>query len=75
MAGLLLAKHEALAWTFEGLAALPGVALGTRRLHDIGRSGWWQLFLLTGSGGLVLLALWALPSPKPEDLSVAQVFE
>jgi len=23
---------------------IPGIAVGVRRLHDIGRSGWWLLF-------------------------------
>ncbi len=28
-----------------GLAVLvPGIAVGVRRMHDIGRSGWWLLF-------------------------------
>ena len=25
---------------------IPGLAVGSRRLHDIGLSGWWQLLLL-----------------------------
>ncbi|MCK5780887.1 MAG: DUF805 domain-containing protein [Psychrilyobacter sp.] len=25
---------------------IPGIAITTRRLHDSGRSGWWQLLLL-----------------------------
>ena len=33
-----------------------------RRLHDIGRSGWWQLLMLTGIGYLVLLFWWVQPS-------------
>ncbi|RYF53877.1 MAG: DUF805 domain-containing protein, partial [Comamonadaceae bacterium] len=40
----------------------PELAVGTRRLHDIGRSGWWQLLLLTGIGFLLLLVWWAQPS-------------
>jgi uncharacterized membrane protein YhaH (DUF805 family) len=40
---------------------LPALAVGTRRLHDIGRSGWWQLLLLTGIGVLVLLFWWVQP--------------
>lgn len=31
--------------TIYSLAVLvPGIAVGVRRLHDIGRSGWWLLF-------------------------------
>jgi uncharacterized membrane protein YhaH (DUF805 family) len=37
---------------------LPGLAVGSRRLHDIGRSGWWQLLMLTGIGYLWLVYWW-----------------
>lgn len=41
---------------------LPALAVGTRRLHDIGRSGWWQLLGLTGIGLLVLIFWWVQPT-------------
>ena len=41
---------------------LPALAVGTRRLHDIGRSGWWQLLLITVIGLLVLVFFWAQPA-------------
>ncbi len=41
---------------------LPALAVGTRRLHDIGRSGWWQLLYLTGIGFLLLLYWLVQPS-------------
>lgn len=41
------------------LLILPSLAVGARRLHDIGISGWWQLLMLTGIGWLPLLFLWA----------------
>lgn len=34
---------------------LPSLAVSTRRLHDVNRSGWWQLIGLTGIGMFVLL--------------------
>ena len=46
---------------------LPALAVGTRRLHDIGRSGWWQLLMLTGIGILVLLYWWVQPSRSGND--------
>ena len=41
---------------------LPALAVGARRLHDIGRSGWWQLLTLTGIGVLVLIYWWVQPT-------------
>ena len=41
---------------------LPSLAAGTRRLHDIGKSGWWQLLILTGIGLLVLIYWWVQPT-------------
>ena len=41
---------------------LPALAVGARRLHDIGKSGWWQLLALTGIGSFVLLYWYVQPS-------------
>ena len=43
---------------------LPGLAVGTRRLHDIGKSGWWQLIMLTGIGYFLLMYWWAQPTSE-----------
>jgi uncharacterized membrane protein YhaH (DUF805 family) len=47
-----------------GLAVLiPSLAVGARRLHDIGRSGWWQLLVFIPLiGALVLIVWWAQES-------------
>jgi len=41
---------------------VPSIAVSTRRLHDIGRSGWWQLIALTGIGFFVLIYWYAQDS-------------
>ncbi|WP_426145570.1 DUF805 domain-containing protein [Polaromonas sp. DSR2-3-2] len=41
---------------------LPSLAVGARRLHDIGKSGWWQLLMISGIGFLVLLYWWVQPT-------------
>ena len=59
--GLLFGSSErgpANTLTFLGLT-IPGLAVGARRLHDIGRTGWWQLLTLT-LVGVILLVIWSL---------------
>ena len=34
---------------------LPSIAVAIRRLHDLGRAGWWFLLVFTGIGAIVLL--------------------
>ncbi len=41
------------------IVILPRIAAGMRRLHDVGRSGWWQLFFLVPFGQVVVLILLA----------------
>ena len=42
---------------FSVITFLPGLAVGARRLHDIDRSGWWQLLVFTIIG-IILLVVW-----------------
>ena len=39
---------------------IPTLAVGSRRLHDYGMSGWLQLLLLVPCASIVLIVLWAL---------------
>lgn len=42
-----------------GLALiLPSLAVGARRLHDVGRSGWWLLIGLIPLVGFLVLLFW-----------------
>ncbi|MEI7560759.1 MAG: DUF805 domain-containing protein, partial [Actinomycetes bacterium] len=40
------------------LLLIPGLAVSVRRLHDIGRSGWWMLLLLLSFIGFIVLFIW-----------------
>lgn len=51
---------------------LPVLAAGARRLHDIGKSGWWQLIMLTGIG-VILLIIWWASNTKSEGDQYGQV--
>lgn len=45
---------------------LPNIAVGCRRLHDIGRSGWWLLIPIIPLIGSILLIVWLATETKPE---------
>jgi uncharacterized membrane protein YhaH (DUF805 family) len=68
----LFMVDQSMAWTYSngdwGLLSsvasvvffIPSITVATRRLHDIGKSGWWQLLVFTGVGILVLIYWFAL---------------
>lgn len=57
--------------TLSSLASLgllvPALAVGARRLHDIGKSGWFQLLGLIPIIGWILLIYWAVQPGQPES--------
>ncbi|MCL4871569.1 MAG: DUF805 domain-containing protein [Anaerolineae bacterium] len=53
--------HEKASQFVALLLLLPFLAVGARRLNDIGRSGWWQLFFFVPFGQIVVLILMAQP--------------
>lgn len=46
---------------------LPALAVGVRRLHDAGRSGWWWLVGLVPLVGPILLLVWYCRPGTPGD--------
>lgn len=52
--------HDKAAQLVMLVLLLPFLAAGARRLHDTGRSGWWQLFYLAPFGFVVVFILLAL---------------
>ena len=55
-----------LAFLFQLAILIPALALGSRRLHDINRTGWWQLmwFVFFLVIPMIILLWWAA---KPSD--------
>tara|TARA_Y100000590_G_scaffold379576_1_gene447303 strand:- start:1533 stop:2120 length:588 start_codon:yes stop_codon:yes gene_type:complete len=45
---------------------IPAVSVGCRRLHDIDKSGWWQLLYLTVIG-IILLIMWWCKEGTPSN--------
>lgn len=43
---------------------LPGLAVGTRRLHDVNKSGWFQLLYLIPLLGWIPVIYWAAQESK-----------
>ncbi len=59
---------EDLVSIYSLLIFLPSIAIGTRRLHDIGKSGWWQLIALIPIVGVIwLIILFAREGEKKEN--------
>ena len=44
---------------FAFLTVIPSLTASIRRLHDIGRSGWWLLVLVVPLLGIVVFVYWA----------------
>jgi len=73
-----LIKFSLLGTIFMIAVLLPSIAIGIRRLHDVGKSGWWLLIAFVPVvGGLYLLYLAVLDSdpgdneygPNPKEAS------
>lgn len=52
-------------------AFIPNIAITARRLHDTGRSGWWQLlYFIPIIGLLILLVFWTQDSQSDNGYGV-----
>ncbi|MCA9971282.1 MAG: DUF805 domain-containing protein, partial [Anaerolineales bacterium] len=59
--------HEKVLQVVSVIVLLPFLAAGTRRLHDTGRSGWWQLLWFAPFAQIPLLFLLAEESRVGQD--------
>ncbi|MEM7292870.1 MAG: DUF805 domain-containing protein [Pseudomonadota bacterium] len=49
-----------LGFIYSLFVLLPALAVGARRLHDTGRSGWWQLIYLIPLIGLIVMIVFCV---------------
>ncbi len=68
------APIDSLLWSFSPLVTLfrlsifiPQLALGVRRMHDLGKSGWWLLIAGIPCVGIILLIVWTASDGEPHD--------
>jgi uncharacterized membrane protein YhaH (DUF805 family) len=45
----------------------PSLSISARRLHDIGKSGWWQLLTFIPIIGWIILIVWYAQKTDPAD--------
>ena len=64
--GLLTGISQILSPLYNLAIIIPGTAVATRRLHDIGRSGWWQLLAFLPIIGWILLLIWFCKDSYPD---------
>ena len=46
---------------------IPSLAVGARRLHDIGKTGWWQLIAFVPFIGVIVLIIFFVMDSNPGD--------
>lgn len=54
---------------------IPSLAYGARRLHDTGKSGWWQLLMIIPFIGAIVLIVMFCFASKPEAAEQYQLQE
>ena len=52
---------------FSLIIFVPSIAIGARRLHDVGKSGWWQLIAIVPLVGIILLIVWWAGKPVMDN--------
>lgn len=62
---ILMVIEEALGLIFSLAVLVPSIAITTRRLHDTGMSGWWQLLGLIPIIGWVIVIILTIRPGQP----------
>tara|TARA_B110000971_G_scaffold48533_1_gene48581 strand:- start:27 stop:446 length:420 start_codon:yes stop_codon:yes gene_type:complete len=61
------AGATALSTVLQLIFLLPWLAVASRRMHDINKSGWWILIMFTGIGVFLLIYWWAKQGDNAEN--------
>ena len=59
--------HGLLSGIYALAVFIPSLAVSVRRLHDIGKSGWWLLIALIPIIGIILLIVWFATDSKEDN--------
>lgn len=54
----MLFGRQILSLIFNLAVLIPSIAIGVRRLHDLGKTGWWYLLILVPIVGPIVLIVW-----------------
>lgn len=54
-----------LGYVYSLAVLIPGLAVCVRRLHDIGKSGWWYLIGFVPVVGTIVLLIWFCTDSQP----------
>ncbi|TCK27689.1 uncharacterized membrane protein YhaH (DUF805 family) [Pseudonocardia endophytica] len=70
--GSIVVTSGVLTGIYQLAVLVPSLAVGARRLHDTGKSGWWQLLaLIPIVGAIILIVFWATDGhPAPNQYGV-----
>ena len=67
----VLAQYSSIFSVISAIVSLgllcPSLAVSVRRLHDIGKSGWYYLFALIPLVGAIILLIWFVKDSEPGD--------
>ena len=64
---LLLGQYSGITRVVSIALSLATMSVGIRRLHDIGKSGWWYLLYLVPVIGWIVLLVWNVKDSQPGD--------
>lgn len=57
-----------LAWIWSIVIWLPTLSINIRRLHDIGKSGWWYLINLVPLAGPIIFLIWTCQDSTADNI-------